>query len=234
MGNQFYPHVLWKFFTAFSPVFHGLFTSFSRSFHIFGFCIVRVSFLLQFLRKPWRHDFHTTNDNFISNTFKTGTLTAAILQTSGTLTSSRQHFFHSYVIRAIVEGINMRFAALHVVTQSWCWWEVLAILRSFQPRSDDLLDFFVWFHFLLNPDEVRFPKLRWARSGRKILWVCDDVMEMPLHIYYLIISLARDPYAICVFQHAAACGIHMDVHDCWSTSRCLIRTWPLLSPSRKA
>ena len=75
-----------EFFTAFSRVFHGLFT-------FLGSALFVYFFLLPFLRKPWRHDFHTTNNNFRSNTYKTGTLTAAILQTSGTLTSSRQHFF---------------------------------------------------------------------------------------------------------------------------------------------
>ena len=39
---------MWKFFTAFSRVFHGLFTSFSLSFHIFGCCVVRVYFCVSF------------------------------------------------------------------------------------------------------------------------------------------------------------------------------------------
>ena len=39
---------MWKFFTAFSRVFHGLFTSFSLSFQIFGCCVVRVYFCVSF------------------------------------------------------------------------------------------------------------------------------------------------------------------------------------------
>ena len=88
--NQIYPYV---------EVFHSLFTSFSRPFHEFftvfsDFWVLRCScvFLRQFQRKPWRLDFKTTNYNFRSSKYRTGTLTAAILQIGGTLTSRRQHF----------------------------------------------------------------------------------------------------------------------------------------------
>ena len=132
----------------------------------------------------------------------------------------------------MLKGINMRITTLHFVTQSWCWWEVWAILRSFQPQFDDLFSllFFSSFHFA-NPAEVRFQKLRWVKSGRVLVQACDDVPKIPLT--YLIISRAHDLYTV-FFQHAAACGIHTDVHDCWSAFRCLIRTWPYLIPSRRA
>ena len=70
--------------------------------------------------------------------------------------------------------------------------------------------FFSSFHFA-NPAEVRFQKLRWVKSGRVFVQACDDVPKIPLA--YLIISRAHDLYAV-FFQHAAACGIHTDFHDC--------------------
>ena len=125
---------LWKFFTAFSRVFHGLFTSFSRSFHILGFCVVLYfsNDNFQFPQKPWRHDFQTTSDNFRSSKCRTGPLTGkrpsfkpvAPWQVAGNM------FFYSYLIRRNVEGDQyMTIAAFHFATQSWFWWEVLAILR---------------------------------------------------------------------------------------------------------
>ena len=83
--NQIYPHVeVRRFFTAFSRVFDGLLTFLGSALFVY-FCYN--------LQKPWRKDFQTTHDNFRSSKYRTSALTAAILQTGGTLTSSRQHFF---------------------------------------------------------------------------------------------------------------------------------------------
>ena len=123
---------MWKFFTAFSRVFHGLFTSFSRSFHILAFCVVFLNGNFQSSQKPWRHDFQNNSDNFRWSKCRTGPLTGkppsfkpvAPWQGAGNM------FFYPYLIRRNVEGDQcMTIAAFHFATQSWCWWEVLAIVR---------------------------------------------------------------------------------------------------------
>ena len=149
-------------------------------------------------------------------------LTAAILQIGGALTSRRQHFLLLVYTSSevMLKGINMRITALHFVTQSWCWWEVWAILRSFQPQFDDLFSllFFSSFHFA-NPAEVRFQKLKWVRSGR---FLFKHVMMSPN--YHLHISLYLEPmisiqYFISMLQHAVFIRMFMIVDqplDVWS------------------
>ena len=128
--NQIYPplEVFHGLFTSFSRPFHEFFTAFSHFWVLRCFCI----FSWQLPQKQWRHDFQTTKNNFISSKYRTGTLNlqrpsfkpVAPWQVAG------NSFFYSYFIGGNVEEDQyLRLAALRFVTQSWCWWEVLAILR---------------------------------------------------------------------------------------------------------
>ena len=120
---------------SFSRPFHEFFTPFHEFFTAFShFWVLRCCciFSWQFPQKQWRHDFQTTKNNFISSKYRTGTLNlqrpsfkpVAPWQVAGNI------FFYSYLIGGNVEGDQyLRLAALHFITQSWCWWEVLAILR---------------------------------------------------------------------------------------------------------
>ena len=106
--NQIYPHV---------EVFHGLFTSFSRSFHEF-FTVLSHALLsalyfsmtiFNLPQKTRRHDFQTTSDNFRSSKCRTGPLTGkrpsfkpvASWQVAGNIPGNM--FFYSYLIRRNVE-----------------------------------------------------------------------------------------------------------------------------------
>ena len=121
----------------------------------------------------------------------------------------------------MLKGINMRITALHFVTQSWCWWEVWAILRSFQPQFDDLFSllFFSSFHFA-NPAEVRFQKLRWVKSGRVFVQACDDVPKIPrIHISLYLEPMISIQYFFSMLQHAVFIRMFMIVDqplDVWS------------------
>ena len=129
-----------EFFMAFSRVFHGLFTFLGSALFVYLFC---CSFCGN------HEDMTFTPPTIISDQthFKQARLQPPSFKPVAPWQVAGNISFHSYVIRTIVEGINMRIAALHVVTQSWCWWEVLAILRSFQPQFDDLLVVFVFSFF---------------------------------------------------------------------------------------
>ena len=73
---------------SFSRLFHRLFTAFSRVFMVFSHVwLLRCSYIVFY-----NFCGNCEDINFISNKYRKGTLTAAILQTGGTPTSSRQRF----------------------------------------------------------------------------------------------------------------------------------------------
>ena len=124
---------------SFSRLFHRLFTAFSRVFMVFSHvwllrcsCIVFYNFCG-----------NCEDINFISNKYRKGTLTAAILQTGGTPTSSRQRFS---LLGPHQTWCSRGIAALHFATQSWCWWEILAILNN-SSHNLMLCFFFICFYF---------------------------------------------------------------------------------------
>jgi hypothetical protein len=117
--NQIYPHV---------EAFHGFFTDCSRPFHEF-FTVFSHVWLLR-CSCIFFYDFcgNCEDINFIANKYRKGTLTAAILQTGGTPTSSRQRFSllgpHQTWCSRGSTWESLHFILLHnhdVDGKSWPW-----------------------------------------------------------------------------------------------------------------
>ena len=108
---------MWKFFTAFSRVFHGLFTFLVSALFLY-FSMTIFNF-----RRKQEDMFQTTSDNFRSSKCRTGPLTGkrpsfkpvASWQVAGNIPGNM--FFYSYLIRRNVEWDQyMTIAALHFAT----------------------------------------------------------------------------------------------------------------------